>query len=81
MDIKKCAFWGIVKHAKTKIAIAEKGNVSILIMNAAMAFVSQVFAGIVQTICFALKECAFRTDQTDLHVKRIVIAKNQTKFA
>ena len=59
MVIKKCAFWGIVKHAKMKIAIAEKGNVSILIINAAVAFVSQIFADIAQTTCFALKACAF----------------------
>ena len=81
MDMEKYAFWVIVKNAEMNIVIAEMGNVSILIMNAMMEFVSQIFAGIVQTIRFALKECAFRTDQTDLHVKRIVIAKNQTKFA
>ena len=63
MDIAKYAFWGIVKNAKMKIVIAEKGNVSILITNAMMAFVSQIFADIVQEICFALKESAFQRTQ------------------
>ena len=63
MDIAKYAFWGIVKNAKMKIVIAKKGNVSILITNAMMAFVSQIFADIVQAICFALKESAFQRAQ------------------
>ena len=79
--MEKYAFWAIVKNAEMNIVIAEMGNVSILIMNAMMEFVSQIFAGIVQTIWFALKECALRTNQMDLHVRRIVIARNQTKFA
>ena len=78
---EKYAFSAIVKNAEMNIVIAEMGNVSILIMNAMMEFVSQIFAGIVQTIWFALKECALRTNQMDLHVRRIVIARNQTKFA
>ena len=81
MDMEKYAFWVIVKNAEMKIVIAEMGNVALLIMNAMMEFVSQIFAGIVQTIRFALKEYAFRTDQKDLHVGRIVIARNQTKNA
>ena len=80
-DMEKYAFWAIVKNAEMNIVIAEMGNVSILIMNAMMEFVSQIFAGIVQAICFALKDCAFRSIQEDLHVRRTVIAWNQTKFA
>ena len=79
MDIEKYAFPDIVKNANMKIVIAAKGNVASLIMNAIMAFVSQIFAGIVQKICFALKECAFR--QLGLHVKIIMDARSQTKFA
>ena len=63
VDVEKCAFWVIVKNAEMKIVIAVMGNVTILIMNAMMEFVSQIFAGIVQRIRFALKECAFRSNQ------------------
>ena len=79
MDIEKYAFQGIVKNAKMKIVFADKGNVAILIMNAMMAFVSHIFADIVPAICFALKECAFH--QLGLHVKIIMDARSQTKFA
>ena len=63
MDMEKYAFWVIVKNAEMKIVIAVMGNVTILIINAKMEFVSQIFAGIVQRIRFALKECAFRSNQ------------------
>ena len=81
MDIEKYAFQGIVKNAKMKIVFADKGNVAILIMNAMMAFVSHIFADIVPVKCFALKECAFQRNQKSLHVKFVMDAKNQTKFA
>ena len=80
-DMEKYAFGAIVKNAEMNIVIAEMGNVSILIMNAMMAFVSHIFADIVPVICFALKECAFQRNQKSLLVKFVMDAKNQTKFA